>query len=254
MWEADQLVKTRSDNINRYKRNFLRQAVCELRFPTLMELGGPRPPAAFVSALRKEYPHLELANEVTFGVGMGAGGAESNHTHIFRSSKLKWSVSLKQNALTVETNNYSEYADLKKRVLYVVEAAKAVIDSDFFTRVGLRYINVIECGSEDPTLGWVNPELVAPLSNDKFSGVSEYAGRLSLLAEDGGFLLQHGLQLVNQGKNKPLNPDYVVDIDAYRNEVNVEHVEMAIDIMHAQAFDIFDWSLGDKARSHLEQP
>lgn len=252
MWEADQLVKTRSNNTTRYRRNFLRQAVCELRFPTLIELGGPRPPAAFVSALRKEYPHLELANEVTFGVGVG--GTEANHTHIFRSSKLKWSVSLKQNALTVETNNYSEYADLKKRVLYVVEAAKQVIDSDFFTRVGLRYINVIECDSEDPTSGWVNTDLIAPLRNDNFSGISEYAGRLSLIAADGGCLLQHGLQLVNNGKNKPLHPDYVVDIDAYRNEVNLEHIEMAIDIMHTQAFDIFDWSLGDKARAHLEQP
>lgn len=252
MWEADQLVKTRSDNINRYKRNFLRQAVCELRFPTLMELGGSRPPAAFVSALRKEYPHLELANEVTFGIG--AGGAESNHTHIFRSSKLKWSVSLKQNAVTVETSNYSEYADLKQRVLYVVKAARSVIDSDFFTRVGLRYINVIECGSDDPVSGWVNPDLIAPMHNENFTGISEYAGRLSLLAADGGCLLQHGLQLVNTGRSKPLKPEYVVDIDAYRNEVDVEHVEMAIDIMHAQAFDIFDWSLGDKARSHLEQP
>lgn len=89
-----------------------------------------------------------------------------------------------------------------------------------------------------------------PLAASVLRSASEYAGRLSLLAEDGGFLCSMDCNW-SISKNKPLNPDYVVDIDAYRNEVNVEHVEMAIDIMHAQAFDIFDWSLGDKGKVTL---
>lgn len=125
-WEADGLVTLRSENVDRYKRNFLRQAVCEFRFPTLMELGDPRPPASLVTALRKEYPHLELANEVTLGIGGGTPG--SNNTHIFRSAKLTWTVSLKQSILTVETTAYTEYAQMKERVLRVVDAASKIIE------------------------------------------------------------------------------------------------------------------------------
>ena len=53
-WNADSLINIHSKNVDQYKQNFLRQAVCELRFPTLMELGDPRPPSTLFKALRKE--------------------------------------------------------------------------------------------------------------------------------------------------------------------------------------------------------
>lgn len=250
-WNADDLVSVRSENLDRYKRNFLKQAVCELRFPTLMELGDPKPPVALVAALRKEYPHLELANEVTIEIGGGSPG--SNNTHIFRSGKLTWTVSLKQSALSIETTAYTGFPTLKERVLRVVGAASKIIDSDFFTRVGLRYINVIDSG-EDPTDGWVNADLVQPLLSRQFSGVHEYAGRMQLVADDGGCLLQHGVRLKQpQRDGKAGVPEYVLDIDSFRNEVAVTDIELALDTMHAQVFDVFDWAIGSKAREYLSE-
>ncbi len=247
-WEADGLVTLHSENLDRYKRNFLRQAVCEFRFPTLMELGDPRPPASLVTALRKEYPHLELANEVTLGIGGGTPG--SNNTHIFRSAKLTWTVSLKQSILTVETTAYTEYAQMKERVLRVVDAASKIIDSDFFTRVGLRYINVIDSGT-DPRDGWVNSALIAPIDSGNFLGIQEYAGKLQLGAPDGGCLLQHGIRIKQPHLGEPVPPEYVLDIDTYRNEVSLSDIATVLDAMHAQTFELFDWAIGPKARDFL---
>lgn len=248
-WNADSLVSTRSDNLERYKRNFLKQAVCEFRFPTLMELGETRPPTILVAALRKEYPHLELANEVTIGIGGAASG--SNNAHIFRSAKLNWTVSLKQSALSIETTAYSGYPQMKERVLRVVESASKIIDSDFFTRVGLRYINVID-SDDDPIDGWVNPQLVQPLLSRQFTGVHEYAGRLQLVADDGGCLLQHGIRLKQPRRDgKAVEAEYLLDIDSFRNEVSITDTEFAMDAMHSQAFDVFDWAISSKAREYL---
>lgn len=247
-WEADALVTLRSENVDRYKRNFLRQAVCEFRFPTLMELGEPRPPASFVTALRKEYPHLELANEVTLGIAGGPSG--SNNTHIFRSTKLTWTVSLKQSTLSIETTAYTDYAHMKERVLRVVDAASKIIDSDFFTRVGLRYVNVIDSDA-DPTNGWVNPVLVAPIRSGHFAGIQEYAGKFQLMAPDGGCLLQHGIRLKQPHLREAVQPEYVLDIDTFRNEVALSDTGAVLDAMHAQAFDFFDWAIGPKAREYL---
>lgn len=248
-WNADTLVAVRSPNVDRYKRNFLRQAVCELRFPTIMEFGDPRPPAAFVTALRKEYPHLELANEVRIGIGSGATG--SNNSHIFRSAKLNWTVSLKQSAVSIETTAYTEYANMRERVLRVVEAASKIIDADFFTRVGIRYVNVINSGV-DPVQGWVNPVLVGPILSGAFTGIQEYAGKLQLVAEDGGCLLQHGIRMKQEySREEDIPPEYVLDIDTFRTEVKLSDTAVALDALHAQAFDIFDWSLGPQAREHL---
>lgn len=250
IWEADTLVTARSNNVDRYKRNFLRQAVCELRFPTLMELGEARPPASLVTALRKEYPHLELANEVTLGIGGGVPG--SNNAHIFRSSKLTWTVSIKQSVLTIETIAYTDYAHMKERILNVVKAASKIIDSDFFTRIGLRYINVIDSGT-DPTDGWVNPVLVAPIRSGEFKGIQEYAGKLQLGTPDGGCLLQHGIRIKPPHSGEAVQPEYVLDIDTFRNEVKLSDTATALDVMHAQAFDLFDWTIGPKAREHLSK-
>lgn len=247
-WNADSLVTISSKNVDKYKRNFLRQAVCELRFPTLMELGDPRPPTSLVKALRKEYPHLELANEVSLGIG--GNSSNNTHTHIFRSAKLTWTVSLKQSALSVETTAYTDYAHMRERILRVVEAASDVIDSDFFTRIGLRYINIIDSDT-NPVLGWVNPELVGPLLSGNFKGIHEYAGKLQLMADDGGCLLQHSIVMKQKQATGEAIPEYLLDIGAFRNEIQLSDTGKALDAMHAQVFDVFDWAIGPKAHEYL---
>lgn len=248
VWEADRLLRNRSVNVDLYKRNFLRQAVCELRFPTLMEFGEPKPPAAIVSALRKDYPHLELGNEVTLGFAGGPSG--SNHVHTMRSSKQTWAVTLKQSSIVIETTAYSEFSNMRTRVLQVVKAAEKVIDTDFFTRIGLRYINVIDNGT-DPVLGWVNPELVEPLRSGNFSSVSEFAGKLLVQAADGGCLLQHGVRPKPPVNNIPVAPEYSIDIDTFRTDVPIDQVAAALEAIHSQGFDMFDWALGPAAREYL---
>lgn len=248
LWKADSLVLARSDNENRFKRNFLKQAVCELRFPTLMELGEQRPPSSFVKALRKDYPILEMNNEFT--LGLGAGNAGSSNIHIFRSAKANWSVSLKENSLAIETTAYLGFDNLRERVLQIVDAAEKIIDSDFFTRIGLRYINVVKTEGEEVTT-WINPFLTAPITSGSFVGINDFGGRMQLLAEDGGCLFQHGIQLNHTNSDAPVRAEYLIDIDTYRTEVSLSNTAAAIDIMHRQAFDLFDWALADKARNFL---
>ncbi|MBK5412063.1 TIGR04255 family protein [Pseudomonas sp. TH34] len=247
-WKADELVLTRSDNQNRFKHNFLKQAVCELRFPTLIELGEQRPPSSFVKALRKDYPILEMNNEFTLGVGSNSAG--SSNVHVFRSAKSNWSISLKENSIAIETTTYSGFSNLRERILQVIDAAEKIIDSDFFTRIGLRYINILKTSDEDIT-AWVNPLLTASITSRHFIGINDFGGRMQLLADDGGCLLQHGIQLNHGNPEQPVRPSYLIDTDTYRTEVLVSDALDAVDVMHRQAFDIFDWSITEKAREFL---
>lgn len=247
-WKADDLVRTRSENENRYKRHFLKQAVCELRFPTLMELGEQRPPSSFVKALRKEYPILEMNNEFT--VGIGPGNSSSSNIHILRSTKGGWSISLKENALSIETTAYSGFDNFRERVLHVVDAAEKIIDSDFFTRIGLRYINILKSDDEEIT-NWINPSLTGPITSELFVGINDFGGRMQLVSDDGGCLFQHGIQFNRPKSDTPAKPDYLLDIDTYRSEVVLSDTAEAINVMHRQAFELFDWSLSEKGRISL---
>lgn len=249
---ANTLFTFTSENTNKYKKNFLSRVVCELRFPTLMELGESKPPASFVKALRKEYPLLELSNEVT--LGPGSGMPDTNNAHILKANKGNWIVSLKKNSFSIETSNYTTHAKMSARVADVLQAALPIIDTEIFTRIGLRYINDIDV-NEDPSDGWIAPELVAPLQSGAFTGVRDFAGQLVCDSEEGGFLLQHKLKLkmATQDGESIAIPSYAIDIDVYRNEIPVTDTIKILDEMHHQAFNVFDWSAGPKLRESLKQ-
>ena len=233
-----------------YPRNFIRQAVCELRFPTLMSLGASRPPEKFIAALRKRFPLTESANEVT----LSASESElSGHVHILKSTKGTWSVTLKQSSVALEAFRYTTYAEFRARAHEVLAAALLVIDSDYFTRIGLRYINVIQTDAS-PMLEWINPVLSGALHGQGFRSFSEFAGKFALSTEDGGCTLQHGIRLKSTSQlpgptSDP--PDYVIDIDTFRNEVTDADAMTALDTMHRQAFSLFSWAIGEKAREKL---
>ncbi|NNM64261.1 MAG: TIGR04255 family protein [Burkholderiales bacterium] len=247
-WTVDDLVPLVPDVQGGFARNFIRQAVCELRFPLLMSLSGVKPPEKFVNALRKRFPIAAAVNEVTLGA---TEGAISGHSHQFKSSKLTWTVRLKQDAVSLETQSYTTFSDFRERVREVLDAALLVIDSDFFTRVGLRYINVIPMENSTIT-DWINPALVAPLSGHGFRGVSEFAGKFALNADDGGCLLQHGLRLKSEESGPTTAPqEYVIDVDASRLDIKADEVMAALDSAHRQAFSLFSWALGAKATSRL---
>lgn len=247
--KADDLVRQVPEIQGGFPRNFIRQAVCELRFPTLMSLGGAKPPEKFVAALRKRFPISETINEVTVGAGQSS---VTSHAHQFKSTKLVWTASLKQSAVVLESMRYSTYADFRERAQDVLDAALLVIDSDFFTRVGLRYINVVPT-DEAPMTEWINPALVQPLIGHGFTGISEFAGKLAMSAEDGGCLLQHGVSIKGDEPGPTQRPpDYVIDIDTYRVDIPAGDVMSILDANHRQAFSLFSWALGSRAKALLQ--
>lgn len=235
-----------------YRRNFLQQTVCELRFPTLMGLADSRPPEKFANALRKAYPIYGVVSEVTVNIGTPQHAASLAHQ--FKTANGHWAVSLKSSVLSLETTRYTSFEELLSRLNMVLEAALPVIDSDFFTRVGLRYINLVKTNGDQMT-DWVNEQLTHPLGGQLFTGVAEYSGRLQLVAPDGGMLLQHGLAqkqavALAPGEPGPM-PDYLIDIDVFRNEVAASDVPLALQRGHDQVFTLFDWALGPLAKAHL---
>lgn len=243
MTDIAELCLHKSDYVNRFQKNFVKSAICELRFPTVLEFGEARLPPTIIKALRKSYPNVEIGSEVSLGA---PGPLAQSTVHVMRSLKGGWAVSFKQSAMTLEVQKYTGYEEFRRRVVEVIDATSAAIDSDFWTRVGIRFVNVIEQG-EDPASGWINERLIGPLGAGVFKNVAEYSGRLASVSEEGGFLLQHGLRIV-EGKDFPA---YVLDIDTFCNTTTLDKTLNELDSLHVQAFNVFEWALGDKSRKYL---
>lgn len=228
----------------RYAKNFLRQAVCELRFPTLFELEGARPPASFARALRKDYPTYHANDDLS----VGPNGVDKSHLHVFSSLKVGWSVTLRAASITLETTRYESFDDFRKRLDLVVDAASQIIDSEYFTRIGLRYVNVVPTG-EDSLSDWIHSGLVGLHESDIFGGAVEYSGRIAGPGELGGYLLNHGIA----GDANSRKREYVIDMDFSAHDVEVDESMQIVDSLHSQAYRLFNWSLGPKAIQQLNR-
>ncbi len=224
-----------------YERNLIRQAVCELRFPILLELETEQP-VALQRALRKDYPHYEAKLDLE----IKPGAATSQRRHVFWSKKRTWAVALKPFAITVEAVVYSNFEELLSRLEKVLQAARPIIDSDFFTRVGLRYVNVIPAAQGEID-GWVNADLIRPLANGVYGTANLYWQEIRGRTNHGGYLFRHGYAPTEGASPK----EYALDFDMYRESVEADQVSKVLSDLHADQFRFFSWSIGDKAKQYM---
>lgn len=236
----------------RYKRNFIKTAVCELRFPVLLELEA-RPPREFQSKIRRAYPFYEP--QIVDPMGP-ADEVAREHRYLFRSKDRHWTVSVKSFAFAIETSKYIDFEDFFARFKEIFGHAKGIIDADFFTRVGLRYINLvpIEDGNLD---GWIRPDLIAPLTGGVLGEIKKAAAVVQGAMENGEYSIRHGLRTdpstLGKGDATPAvempatSQHYQLDFDYYAENVELTDVESLIQKFNETNFAVFHWCLGEKA-------
>lgn len=229
----------------KYRHNFIKTAVCEVRFPTLLEL-EQAPPRVFQARIRKLYPYYEA--QLLEQVG-APDGIFQEPSYLFRSKDRYWTVTMKSASLALETSHYSTFEEFYERFAYILECAKDIIDSDFFTRVGLRYINFvpIEGGSVE---GWIRNELIAPLLTNAIGSTKNYAALIHGYLERGEYTMRHGMKLPADSGATP-SETYTLDFDYFRENVELAEVKELLAYFHEKNFAFFHWSLGDKAKEKL---
>lgn len=246
MDEVQQFLKLPPVARVKYKRNFIHTAVCELRFPTLLELEA-KPPSKFQSKIRKNYPFYEP--EVFEQIG-GPDGISREIRYLFRSKDHHWTISVKSFALAVETSKYLDFEDFFSKFSEILDIAKELIDSDFFTRVGLRYINrvPIEDGKLD---GWIRSDLVLPVIGGALGTVGKFISQIHGRMDRGQYAFRHALESID-AKSSTINvPTYILDMDYSKENVEFEEVAPLIKYFNETNFAFFSWCLGDKAKAYL---
>lgn len=227
-----------------YDENFVKTAVCELRYPVVMQLDAAAVAAGHKS-LRKEYPHFERGNEVS--IGPGVRSVEGEPVFQFQSRDKHWRLKVKSSALSIETDSYRHFADLAGRVQRVMDAFKDVYQSDYFTRVGLRYVDVVSI-PDDKISEDINPALVAPLADRTYGTVSKYVQEVRGDIEEGSYTFRHGFS------EKPVDgpPRYFLDFDFHAEDIELADVMPKLEAFGVHAFSFFMWTLGPRTKALLK--
>ncbi len=228
----------------RYEENFIRTAVCELRFPTLLEL-EQQPPTKFQKILRKQYPYYKKMNQIALS---DAGASPISPKYSFESRKKDWTVLLRPSSISLETSHYTEFKDFRDRLENLLKDTRALLDTDFFTRLGFRYINSIPIQDKDLE-DWVNSALIQPILTGVLGTLSKYRSELHGLLQNGKYSVRHGFDRAEDTEGS--SSQYILDFDYYMENVDFNQVMPLVCDFHDTNFSFFRWALGKKAKELL---
>ena len=247
-----------------YKRNLLDTVICQVRFPPILKI-DTETPAAFQEEVRSLYPNLKESSELLYvRVEQSQSPAEDlqqirgprdTKNYAFASEDEKWTVNLTRNFLALSTKDYIRWEDFIGRFEKALKVFVGIYEPTSFTRVGLRYIDVIVRSK----LGMVGVDW-GELIQDYISGVlvvdsikgeiRSYENNFQVAIEGEGLVrvITKTVQSSESGE-----PCYVIDSDFSSNRrIKHEEVFPILNSFHDCALNLFRWCIKDKLHNAME--
>lgn len=246
----------------RYSRNPLVEVICQLRFPKILSV-ETEIPVGFQEDVRSEYPifqtsrSLELPflsnSQVTLPPMIGQG-----LVYEFIDKKEEWKIVLSSDFLALSTLNYQKWEDFRTRLSAAIEILVKHYHPSYFTRVGLRYQDlIIRSELELQNCPWRNllqpPMLGAFLADnlpeqDFIEALSVFAYRLDY--DDAILRVRYGLARKNEVLEEP---GYLIDSDFYTDKLTeITDVDRALDKFNRDSGNFFRWCITEELQKALQ--
>lgn len=242
-----------------YERNPLALVVCQLRFPPVLRIESELP-ARFQERIRDGYPlfrerrdpMIPMPPDVTKILSeeiVAMLGSIGNRYYDFSSADNTWRVSLTRDFLALTTRKYEMWQAFKARLIQVVDALRQEYGPAFYTRVGLRYRDVIrkkEWGLEQAS--WADllkPHIAGELSSpDVAKAIERVTNDVTIRLDTGRVRLRHGL--FQQGETTDPNV-YIVDADFFvEDRTEADHALERLDYFNREAGRLFRWAIQER--------
>ncbi|MCH8061025.1 MAG: TIGR04255 family protein [Chloroflexi bacterium] len=248
-----------------YAKNVLKEVICQLRFPPILRIKG-QTPFEFQNAIRNEYPMYEeespqdlLPPEIASlasGLSVRLGSADTIHK--FAVADGHRTISLASTFFALSETKYVDRDKFREAVAVAERAFRAEYDPSFYSRLGVRYKNVIdrsELGIESqPWHSLLNKQLLAELGaddNDIKDDVTAIITKSEMRVADipgSQVRITHGLAKNELGKDV-----YFLDADFYTSHQwrEEEDVSRIIEVFSDLNGRFFRWAISDQLKDVL---
>ena len=250
-----------------YEKNPLEQVICQLRFPPVLKIETDLP-ASFQDAIRREYPLFEerqdgpdFPREISQQLSRELArflskNAPSRKTYSFTSLDRNWTVTLERDSFALTANRYETWEEFIEHFKIPYESLLKEYTPALFSRVGLRYQNVIQ----PSRLGIINvdwSELLQPHiagilgDHDVGKSVSNTTQTVEIKLQNsyGTVKIRHGL--VKQVSTE--EDCYLIDSDfAIESIKESENVLERLGKYNRRAGRLFRWCIKPKLHTAME--
>jgi len=244
-----------------YTRNPLEIVICQLRFPVILKISS-EPPVEFQEALRKDYPLFREIPPLDGGPGIPPQLSaimgkllplSSSKAYELTSGDGVWQITLTQESVALLCKRYRRWEEFRGALQSALSLLERIYQPSFFTRIGLRYRDVIarnSLGLKDVPWGeLLSNKLACEFHSTISDAVEGTAHQLSLRLQGDAakVTLQHGLG--NNGEEVC----YIIDSDFYTAErTGVQDAARILDYFNRQGGRLFRWCIADRLHAALE--
>lgn len=244
-----------------YSKNPLEEVICQLRFPPILEISS-RPPAAFQNKIRSQYPLYEK-EEPSLPKGMAELLSDlpipklsESVTHKFLTADSDRFISLTPNFLALTDHKYTRWERFRSAFSTAQASLEEIYQPAFYTRIGLRYRDIIhkeKIGLDnEPWSNLLNTPLIGllgdPAVSDEVQTIQTVA-TIKLKEISGGVTtLRHGLG-ISPETNKQF---YFIDVDLFTMERSAcDAVSSVLDQFNKIVGNLFRWAIHPKLHDAL---
>ena len=229
-----------------FDQNYLDTVATELRYPTYLRM-KEKEPVEISEAIRDRFPLYDPGRQMEM---TPLGTTDPQPVYKFTTRQKDPILEISASNIALVTKKYRSFENFSEYIEFLIEQCVPHLDTTFFTRIGLRYINTIsgihETGND--LLEWINNDLVKPVGGGEIGTVNDIKNTLTGPLKGGGsYTFRYGLSPPSQEARK-----FVLDWDYYSEDVEVEDCMDLLKTFHNRHFPFFWWALGDKARKGLE--
>lgn len=243
-----------------YKVNPLNPVICQVRFPPILQISA-KEPVEFQEAIRSKFPayeHLppggrelpsQLPPELTQLISRAFGPAP----HKFSSKDGKRFFVLAQDSLSYTDRDYERWEQFTSVVFPALEHLNRIYEPNEYTRVGLRYVNMVsrsELGLSDvPWSELLQPTILGAMSDPQFGDlVTATEGQFEATVQEvpgSTVKVRYGLVPDNsrptEGKPEQV---FKIDIDfGARGEIPHGESSRILNQFNAHVRGFFHWSI-----------
>jgi uncharacterized protein (TIGR04255 family) len=241
-----------------YEKNPLETVICQLQFPAILKISAEAP-AAFQDSLRKQYPLFKekppldfaggLPPEISTLIAKGLPFDIGSTAYDFTSADEEWTVSLSRDFLALTARRYQQWESFREHLNTALQALAKHYSPAFFTRIGLRYRDIIRrsvLGLEGN--GWkelLRPQIAGALASPEIADDVERAGHEFLIRLPDGLShvqAQHGL--VQDAGTKEVC--YLIDCDFFlQQKTEITDALERLDFLNRNGRLFFRWCITD---------
>lgn len=243
----------------RYKKCPLVEVIFQLRFPTILSVNAKQP-AEFQEAIRKQFPFyeegVEQQNEflITPAIGQAQMRTTQNKNYSFVSTDNMYKVNLTSTFLSISTLNYSQWEDFSKRIKYASEIFESIYEPAFYTRVGLRYIDVIERSALGLTgrkwIELVQPHVLGIAAIEDYR-VNSYSSETEFKDTEDGINTKTHFEFVHANGNEETS--LLIDCDYYKNDTTSTKQMLSVaDRLHVHSSRFLRTAITDELHNAMK--